>query len=235
MRAPAPRLRRSPIGRCSPTGSVAPLLSAPMTRRPPSRRVLAALAALGVGAIALVACSGSEGPAAGSTTTTTTAATGLEFMGFSDPSQTVTVEVGRRFAIVLPADPAHGWRWVVEPVDIRYLAPLGSEFRDDPALLAQSTTTTTAPPPPETTTTLFTGRTTTTTAPTSTTAAPTTTTTAPGPLVQVVSYAGRSTGTTKVTLHYERIGGGAVAAETAQTVVFNVVVGTPAPVVPPPG
>ncbi len=214
-------------------GPGAPLLSAPVTTRPPSRRALAALAALGVGAIALVACSGSEGSGTGTTTTMTTAAEGLTYTAFSDPAVTITVDVGKRFAIMLPADPAHGWRWVVEPVDTTFLAPLGSEFRDDPTLLAQSTTTTTAPPPPETTTTLFTGRTTTTTEPTPTTEGPTTTTTAPGPLVQIVSYAGRNPGTTTVTLRYERIGTAEQPSEATQTVVFTVLVGPP-PLAPEP-
>ena len=83
-------------------------------------------------------------------------------------------------------------------------------------------------PPPETTTTLFTGRSTTTTEPTPTTEGPTTTTTAPGPLVQIVSYAGRSDGQTTVTLRYERIGTAEQPAEATQTVVFNVLVGPPA-------
>lgn len=204
-----------------------------MTSRPPSRRALAALAALGVGAIALVACSGDEGPDAAATSTTATTAESLTFPAFSNPADTITVDVGKRFAIMLPADPANGWRWVVEPVDTTFLAPLGSEFRDDPALLAQSTTTTTEPPPPETTTTLFTGRSTTTTEPTPTTEGPTTTTTAPGPLVQIVSYAGRSDGQTTVTLRYERIGTAEQPAEATQTVVFNVLVGPP-PLPPPP-
>jgi hypothetical protein len=204
-----------------------------VTTPPPSRRALAALAALGVGAIALVACSGDEGPAASATSTTATTVEGLTYTAFSNPADTVTVDVGRRFAIMLPADPAHGWRWVVEPVDTTYLAPLGSEFRDEPTLLAQATTTTTEPPPPETTTTLFTGRTTTTTEPTPTTEGPTTTTTAPGPLVQIVSYAGRNAGQTTITLRYERIGTAEQPSEATQTVVFNVLVGPP-PLAPPP-
>ena len=188
-----------------------------------------------MGAIALVACSGDEGSGASTTSTTTTAAESLAYTAFSNPADTVTVAVGKRFAIMLPADPAHGWRWVVEPVDTTYLAPLGSEFRDDPTLLAQSTTTTTAPPPPETTTTLFTGLTTTTTTtePTPTTEGPTTTTTAPGPLVQIVSYAGRSAGVTTVTLRYERIGTAEQPSEATQTVVFTVLVGPP-PLLPEP-
>jgi hypothetical protein len=115
---------------------------------------------------------------------------------------------------------------VVEPVDTRFLAPLGSEFVDDPELLARSTTTTTPPPPPEETTTPFVGGATTTVAPPAT-EGPTTTTTAPGPLVQIVSYAGRSTGITTITLRYERIGTGDQGPEAAQVVVFTVLVGSP--------
>jgi predicted secreted protein len=196
-----------------------------VTPRPPSRRALSALALLGVGALALAACSGGGGPTTATASTTTTAEVAL---------QIIVVDVGRRFAIGLPADPAHGWRWVVDPVDTTFLAPLGSEFREDPVLLANATTTTTAAPPPETTTTLFTGRTTTTTEPTPTTEGPTTTTTAPGPLVQIVSYAGRADGQTKVTLRYERIGTGGQASEPSDTVVFTVNVGPlPLPPAPP--
>jgi predicted secreted protein len=192
--------------------------------------VLAALAALGFAALGVAACSGDEPD--GATGSTTTTVEELTYTAFSDASVPVTVEVGRRFAIMLPADPAHGWRWVVEPVDATILAPLGSEFSDNPAWLAQATTTTTtAPPPPEDTTTTFLGATTTTLASPDTTAAPTTTTTAPGPLVQIISYAGRTDGIAQVTLRYERIGTGEGEVEQAQTVVFEVFVGMP--IVPP--
>lgn len=199
-----------------------------MTGRPPSRRVLAALALVGSGCLVVAACSGSDGPADGTTTTVTTADEALQVPVYSDPAQVITVDVGRRFAVMVPADPAQGWRWVVEPVDTRVLAPLGSEFRNDPALLAQATTTTTAPPEPEptTSTTLAGGRTTTTRATTSTTEAPSTTTTAPGPLVQIVSYAGRTTGVATITLRYERIGTGGQDDAEAQSLQFRVIVGT---------
>lgn len=211
-----------------------------MTDRPPSRRALIALAAFGIGAIGLVACSGDEGPSGGTTTTATTATEAMQVPVFSDPSQLVTIDVGRRFAIVVPADPAGGWRWVVEPVDTQVLAPLGSEFREDPVLLASATTTTTLPPPPETTTTRL-GDTTTSTVATTTTAPPpeeTTTTTAPGPLVQIVSYAGRADGLAQITMRYVRIGTTPEDTEEAQTLTFQVVVGTfslpePPPSVPP--
>jgi hypothetical protein len=153
----------------------------------------------------------------------------------SDASVPVAVPVGRRFSIMLPADPEHGWRWVVEPADARYLAPLGSEFREDPALLAAATTTTTVPPPPETDE--LSDATTTSQLPTTTTEAPSTTTTVPGPLVQIVSYAGRADGVTQVTLRYERIGDAESASP--ETLVFTILVGnalpptTEAPVVLP--
>lgn len=206
-----------------------------MTGRPPSRRVLAALAIVGTGCLVAAACSGGEEPAGGTTTTATTADEAFQVPVYSDPAQVITVDVGRRFAVMVPADPAQGWRWVVEPVDTRVLAPLGSEFRDDPALLAQATTTTTAPPEPDpdTSTTVAgrAGSTTTTTATTSTTEAPTTTT-APGPLVQIVSYAGRTTGVATITLRYERIGTAEQDDTETQILEFRVIVGTielPAP------
>jgi len=198
-----------------------------MTRPTPSRRALAALVALGVGCVGVVACSGDDGPGATATTTVTTVDPGLQVPVYSDPSQPIAVEVGRRFAIMVPADPAQGWRWVVEPVDTAVLAPLGSEFLDDPALVAQATTTTTAPPPPEetTTTTGRPGTSTSSTASTTTTEAPTTTTTAPGPLVQVVSYVGRAPGVATVTLRYARVGTTPGDDDTAQVLVFNILVG----------
>ncbi len=205
-----------------------------MVAPPPSRRALAALAVVGAGAIALVACSGDESPAADSTTTVTAVEPALPFTAHSNPAVPVTVPVGRRFAIVLPADPAHGWRWVVQPVDTRYLLPLGSEFRDDPAALeqaTQATSTTTAPPEAAPTTTTLAGAsrsTTTTEVPTTSTEAPTATT-APGPLVQVISFAGRAEGTTTVTVRYERIGSTDQEPAPAQRAVFTVVVGTAAP------
>lgn len=199
-----------------------------MTGRPPSRRVLAALALVGSACLGVVACSGSDGPAEGTTTTVTTADEALQVPVYSDPAQVITVDVGRRFAVMVPADPADGWRWVVEPVDTRVLAPLGSEFRNDPALLAQATTTTTAAPADstESSTTLAVGRSTTTRATTSTTEAPSTTTTAPGPLVQIVSYAGRTTGVATITLRYERIGTGGQGDAKAESLQFRVIVGT---------
>ena len=198
-----------------------------------------ALTVFAVVGLVVAACSGGGGGGTSSTTDTTGGGSLQIPLVYTDPAQTVVVPVGRRFAIMVPADPAHGWRWVVEPVDTRHLAPLGSEFRDDPALLERATTTTTTAPPlaPETTTVLP-GQTTTTTVPPNTTEAPSTTTTAPGPLVQIISFAGRSPGVPTVTLHYERIGTGEDAPEAAETLVFTVLVGTPPPPPvsePPPG
>jgi hypothetical protein len=205
-----------------------------MTGRPPSRRALAVLAVVGSACLVAAACSGSEGPSGSATTTVTTGDEALEVPVYSDPAQVITVDVGRRFAVMVPADPAQGWRWVVEPVDTKVLAPLGSEFRDDPALLAQATTTTTAPPAtdPATPTTLGTPRSSTTTAAPTTSEAPSTTTTAPGPLVQIVSYAGRATGVATITLRYERIGTGGQDDARAESMQFRVIVGTLA--LPPP-
>jgi hypothetical protein len=204
-----------------------------MTGRPPSRRVLAALACVGSVGLVVAACSGSEGPSGSATTTVTTADEALQVPVYSDPAQVITVDVGRRFAVMVPADPAQGWRWVVEPVDTKVLAPLGSEFRDDPALLAQATTTTTAPPAPDpaTSTTVATSRPSTTVT-TAASEAPSTTTTAPGPLVQIVSYAGRADGVATITLRYERIGTGGQDDARAESMQFRVIVGTLA--LPPP-
>ena len=216
-----------------------PLRSTPMSTRPPSRRALVALSLLGCACLGAVGCSGDGGGSAATSTSTSTAPAELTYEAYSDPTALVQVDVRRRFAIMLPADPAKGWRWVVEPVDTNVLAPLGSEFREDPALLAQATTTT-APPPPELPSLeelaelLAPGEdgpdgtapgSTTTTAPPVTEPPETTTTTAPGPQVQIVSYAGRALGVASVTLRYERIGTADTPDEPARTVVFDVVVG----------
>lgn len=202
-----------------------------MSLRRPSRPALGALAMLAALGVTLGGCAGDDGA---SPTTVTAPAPGLEddleFPAWSDPGQVVTIDTGRRFAIALPADPARGWRWVVGPVDTTYLVPLGTEFVDDQATLAQVTTTTTVPPPedPGPTTTLL-GATT-----TSTTTEPpeTTTTTAPGPLVQVMSFAGRAGGLTEISVRYERIGATEEELADAETLVFQVLIGTPPPPAP---
>jgi hypothetical protein len=181
----------------------------------------------GMACLGIVACSGSEG---GDTTTTTapSIAAELEVARFSDPATTVAVAVGRRFTLVLPANPAEGWFWVAEDIDGAYLAPLGSEFVDDPAMLAQATTTTAPPPPPapDETSTTAPGQSTITTAPTTT--APPAPTTVPGPLVQVISYAGKAPGFTQITLRYQRISATEEELVDAEEITFTVVIGNPA-------
>ena len=131
--------------------------------------------------------------------------------------------MGERFTIIVPADPAIGRRWVPDPpVDTRVVVPLGSTFtrRDDPAVAAA--TTTTAPPPPPPGPDL--GGSTSTTA---STVAPTTTTTEPRPWYQVMSYVGRSPGTTTITLRYRQIG---ASDPNPPTTTFTVTVTAPTPV-----
>jgi len=203
-----------------------------MSPRTPPRRALAALSLFGCACLAFAACTGDDGASGGTTTTsasTPSAAceTGTEALcvsAFSDPSQIVQVDVGRRFAIAMRADPANGWRWVVDPIDTALLAPLGSSFTDDPALLASATTTTAPPPLPEDLPApgpLDPDAEVTTTAE----PLPSTTTTAPGPLVQVISYAGRAAGFTQITMRYQRIGTSEDDVEQAETVTFQVWVG----------
>ena len=150
-------------------------------------------------------------------TTTTTTPEGLQFPAYADPATPIVVEAGRRFAIILPAEPAAGWHWVMGPIDTAIAIPLGSEFRDDEDLLSRTitalaTTTTLAP----------------TTTPSLDPAAPidtttTSTTTSSTPVVQVQSFAGRSPGTTTIALRYERIG----STEPAPTTVTFTVEVTP--------
>ena len=115
--------------------------------------------------------------------------------------------------MVLPADPARGWRWVLEPIDTAVVVALSSTFIDDPELLA-STSPTTTPEPTGTTEPAVTW-------------IPTTTTTlepdAPenAPLVQIITFAGRSVATTAIRLRYEPISGG---TSNPRTVTFDVVV-----------
>jgi hypothetical protein len=203
-----------------------------MTARRPARRASAALGAALGALVALgpvAACSGGGGGSAGPATSDTSIPE-LDVPSYSDPSVPIQVPVGRRFAIVLPVDPSQGWHWVVEPVDIFLLTPLGSEFREDPELLAAATTTTTAPPPPEESTTLpAVGGAEAATTTTSSTEPPSTTTTVPGPYVQVLSYVGRTDGRLDVTVRRERIGASEEELARAETLVFHVVIGTPPP------
>ena len=190
-----------------------------MSNRRLSRRALVALTLFGVGCLIAAGCSGDDD--GGTPSTTAGTGVGVTVPTFSDASVPVEVPVGQRFVIMLPADPAHGWRWVVDGVDTDKLAPLGSEFRDDPALLAQATTTT-APPPPETTGPEPGGST---TESTTTTVVETTPTTTPGPLVQLLSFAGTRIDGTTLTLVYEPVVPGDADPADFPRVTFNVWIG----------
>ena len=197
-----------------------------MSNRRLSRRALVALTLFGVGCLIAAGCSGDDD--GGTPSTTAGTGVGVTVPTFSDASVPVEVPVGQRFVIMLPADPAHGWRWVVENVDTAKLAPLGSEFQDDPALLAKATTTTTAPPPPETTEPVPDAS----TEPTTTTVGETTTTTTPGPLVQLLSFAGTRLDATRLTLVYEPVVPGDADPADFPRVTFDVWIGGFKP--PPP-
>jgi len=181
---------------------------------------------VGVACLPAVACSGDDD--SGTTSTTVAlSAQGLDYPSFSDATQPVVVPKGRRFASMLPADPANGWRWRVMPVDRELLAPLGSEFDEDPALLAQATTTTTTAPPPIDSTAPGPGSTDTVVESTTTTVVPGTSTTLPGPLVQIISFAGTARGITTITLRYEQVGTTDAEAEDLAEISFAVFIDDP--------
>lgn len=165
------------------------------------RARLALLAGVLTLAVGAAACGGGGGSSSGDTTPETTVPADVVIA--TDPAVPVTVEVGHRFSIVLPADPGDGWRWVVQPFDTARLVALGSEFSDDRGQRLASTAAT------STTTTTLAGRATATSTTTTTTTTapvePTTTTTSMPPLVQVVSFAGRAPGTTTIAFKAERI------------------------------
>jgi len=132
----------------------------------------------------------------------------------TDPSVPIVVEVGHRFAVVLPADPGEGWRWTVQRFDTTRLVALGSEFDDDEArraasVIATSTTSTTRAPIPAPAR----GSTTTTEAPPVTEPAGPTV----PPLVQIVSFAGRAAGTTSIAFSASQI----VATSPASPIVVR--------------
>ncbi len=173
-----------------------------------------------VGAALLAASCGGSSNGQNSLTTTsetndtsTTTIDRLAPVTFADPNQPVSVGLGRRFELLLPADPTRGWRWVLEPADTAVVVPLSSEFRDDPELLASTSTTTTlnqsstASPAPTVT---WEPTTTTTIDPNSPEAAP---------LVQIITFAGRSLATTDIVLRYEQIG---ASSSTARTETYKV-------------
>lgn len=139
----------------------------------------------------------------------------------SDPAQPIGVLIGERFELLLPADPTRGWRWVLEPFDTAVVVALSTTFVDDPALLNSTSTSTTTTVPGA-----GTGTGTGTTEPTVTWIPTTTTTINPdspeaAPLVQIITFAGRSLATTAIKLRYEPIGDNTA---NPRTVTFNVVV-----------
>ena len=87
--------------------------------------------------------SSSETPAPAEPDSTSTDTLAIE--RHSDPTQPVGVVIGRRFELLLPADPTRGWRWVLEPFDTAVVVALSTIFVDDPALLNSTSTTTTVP------------------------------------------------------------------------------------------
>lgn len=186
---------------------------------------------LAVAALTTVGCSGGNGAEAPATTVAPSNPE-VDYPEFSDPSVPIAVLIGRRFALVLPADPANGWSWVTSHIDRNVLAPLGSEFDEDPALLAQATTTTTTAPPPVEQSTSPAGPSTASTVADSTTTIAPPTTSLPGPLVQIISFAGKSPGSTTVTLRYERIGATDSAPADIRELTFTVTI-TPPLALPP--
>lgn len=164
---------------------------------PPSR--LRHLVVLAIGLLTLlVGCS--SGTASGSDPTPADASipARVDPPTYVDPSVPISTAVGREFAIMLPADPGSGWRWVLTPIDNSRLIALGSGFSDDAQLIAKAqiaTATTTTTPP----TTRF----------NATAASSTTTTTSPVvlPLVQIISFAGRSVGPATLSFRYTQIAG----------------------------
>jgi hypothetical protein len=132
---------------------------------------------------------------------------------YVNPAVPISTAVGREFAIMLPADPGSGWRWVLAPIDNSRLIALGSGFSDDADLIvnAAAATATTAPP--------TTRLTTATTSPSATT----TTTPLILPLVQIISFAGRSVGPATLSFRYTQIAGQPQAENKVLTFTVQVV------------
>ena len=189
------------------------------TRRHLRTTIAVGLTAM-LGTVLAVGCGDGSSTSADISTTTTTAVAELQYQAHADPATPITVQSGHRFAILLPADPGSGWRWVMAPVDTNVVVPLGSEFRDDPELLAR-----TVPAVTSTTTSS-----TITAAPgansTATSTAPTSTSPPALALVQILSFAGRAVANTTITFNYERIGG---SSDKPTSVVFTVQVVPDAP------
>ena len=169
-------------------------------------------------------CGGGTDTSAGTDATTTTVVSvpALDYPHYSDPGAPISIGVSRRFAIVLPSDPASGWHWTGEPVDQALLAPLGSQFRDDPDLLASI-------PPPTTTTTVSPFASGPFGSSTTVPGAPAVEGTMPAPLVQVISFAARGLGTTTVTFRYNRIGSADEGPAMTATFIVTIVPDTMPP------
>ena len=146
--------------------------------------------------ILLTGCSGDSSPSADQASTPTTVPGAVETPTYVDPAIPISSPVGREFAIMLPADPGSGWRWILSPIDNTRLIALGSHFSDDAQLLVEA----------ETATTTTTGVTTT----VGTGAKDSTATTEAVsvlPLVQIISFAGRAVGPAALTFQYSQIAG----------------------------
>lgn len=168
-------------------------------RRRPGAALAAGLVTMTL-TVTAVACGGGGGNGSSDGRPSPTTSAPLDVVVATDPAVPVTVEAGHRFAIVLPADPGGGWRWVVQPFDTARLVALGSEFSDDEAtrLAATVATTTSSTAAPGG----IVATTTTTTAPSD---GPTPTTTTMPPLVQIVSFAGRAPGAVTVSFRATQI------------------------------
>ena len=107
-----------------------------MDSSPPRPRRRAA-AALAVALVTLLTASIASACGGGSSSDTTVDSPDVtipaDVVVATDPATPISVAVGHRFAIVLPADPGDGWRWAVQPFDTTRLVALGSEFSDDEA------------------------------------------------------------------------------------------------------
>jgi hypothetical protein len=180
----------------------------------PKRLRPTVVVAIGLFAL-LVGCSSGTSSGSDQTPADTSIPGRVDPPTYVDPAIPISTAVGREFAIMLPADPGSGWRWVLAPIDNSRLIALGSGFSDDAELLAKaaaaSATTTTTPP----TTRLARG----------TTPPSTTSTTAPVvlPLVQIISFAGRSVGPATLSFRYTQIAGQPQAENKVLTFTVQVV------------
>jgi len=163
----------------------------------------------------LAGCSGGSSAVSDESATTTTIAPPEATATYVDPAVPITTTVGKEFAIMLPADPGSGWRWVLAPIDNSRLIALGSRFSDDPELLLEAGSATTT-----TTTGVRAGNLTT---------SSTTETTLPAvlPLVQIISFAGRAPGPATISLSYNQIAGVPQAQNNVVTFTVQIVPATP--------